>query len=162
LFTITLTKVASLGGEYNPNFTPSFPSAEEFWKVFIYTSGLDSSGDSLGPFVFDTIGGLSDVNAFVEDKVASICALIDWSQQGEFSPLEDRSAPVIAEQFPSPGQTNVTIVSPVVIRVRDLLPGVGIDASTVQLKIDGYTVNPSVTGNKYDYTFVFVPRPIFN
>jgi hypothetical protein len=162
LFTIALHKVASLGGEDNPNFRPTFPSAEEYWKLFIYTSGKDSLGESLGPYVADVVGSATDVKEFTDNALAEMCDRIDWSQQGEFSPEVDSSAPVIVEQYPLPGQTGVSISSPVVIRVQDLLPGNGVDASTVQMSIDGLEVTPNVSGNKYDYTFSYSPRPIYD
>ena len=81
LFTITLNKVAHLGGEENPNFSPSYPSAERYWKVFIYTSGLDTSGDPVGPVVADYIGSSVDVNEFINNAINELCGLIDWTQQ---------------------------------------------------------------------------------
>jgi hypothetical protein len=68
----------------------------------------------------------------------------------------------VAEQYPQPGQENVLINSPIVVRVMDLLPGTGVDASTVVMKVDGFTVSPHVSGNKYDYTFTFSPKPVYN
>ena len=148
--------------EDNPNVDPPYAPGESFWKLFIYTSGKDNSGEDVAPIVADVIGSDETVNEFVENTLAELCSFIDWSQQGEFSPESDAGAPVITEQFPLPGQINVPLTSPVVIRVQDLLPGVGTDSSTVSLKIDGHAVTPSVVGNKYDYTFSFSPRPIFD
>lgn len=162
VFTIALHKVASIQGEENPNFIPSFPQAERYWKLFIYTSGLNAQGDSVGPIVADVTGSAETVNEFVENALADLCSLIDWSQQGTV-PLEvDKNAPQVIEQYPARGQVGVSISSPVVIRVTDPLPGVGVDPSTVSLKIDGFDVVPDVSGNKFDYTFSFSPRPIFN
>lgn len=162
LFTINLHKVAGIPVEENPNFNPSFGIAEEFWKIFIYTTGLDASGDSVGPVVLDVIGSEETVNSLVEKKLAELCDLIDWSQQGQYFPQEDNAAPRVVEQFPSVNQSSVPITSPVVLRVQDPLPGNGIDASTVVLKIDGHQVNPNVVGNKYDFVFSFSPRPVFD
>lgn len=162
VFTITLHKVASIQGEDNPNFTPTFGQAERYWKLFIYTSGLDSQGESVGPIVADVTGTAETVNGFVENTLADLCALIDWSQQGQVDIEIDRNAPLVLEQYPVNGQTGVNISSPVVIRVTDPLPGVGVDPSTVSMKIDGFDVAPNVTGNKFDYTFSFSPRPIYD
>jgi len=159
-FTVTLQKVAGFDPEENPNFSPKVALGEEYWKVFIYTTGLDSFGELVGPVVAGVTGSAQTVNEFVEDKIADLCALIDWSQQGEFSPESDSSAPYISEQFPLVGQTDVPITSPVVLRVRDYLPGTGIDSSTVVMKIDGHLITPDVTGTKYDSTFSFSPKPI--
>ena len=162
LFTINLHKIASLGGEDNPNFKPRYKQAEKYWKLFIYTSGLDSSGDSVSPVVADLFGGEDDVNEFVEGAIADLCALIDWTQQGQFTPEVDSAAPIIVEQFPQPGQTDVSISAPIVVRVKDPLPGTGIDVSTVSMTIDGIAISPSVVGNKYDSTFTFSPRHIYD
>lgn len=162
LFTVSLHKVASLGGEDNPNFSPTFPSAEEYWKVFIYTSGKNTLGQSVGPVVGDLRGTSVDVNTFIESKLALLCGQIDWSQQGIHSPENDVSAPVVVDQFPRSGQTDVPISSPIILRVQDFLPGNGINPASVIMKIDGYQVTPEVTGNKYDYTFTFLPLAIYD
>lgn len=162
IFAISLHKIAGIGvDEDNPNFKPNYRNAEPTWKLFIYTSGLDSEGDPVGPLVAGVFGGEDELNSFIEEKIAELCDLIDWSQQGEFSPQSDSSAPVIAEQYPVPNQTDVSISSPIVIRVRDLVPAAGIDPSTAVMTVDGFDVTPSYVGNKYDMTFTFKPRPIF-
>jgi hypothetical protein len=162
LFIVTLHKVAGIGvEENNPNFKPSYPHAERYWKVFIYTSGLDADGEPVGPLVRGVRGSEVDVNQFIEAEVAELCALIDWSQQGTYAPEEDAAAPVVVEQFPMPGQSSVPISSPIVIRVKDLVPGVGIDPSTVEMTVDGFSVTPGYAGNKFDFTFMFSPRPVY-
>lgn len=162
LFAVTLHKVAGIGvDENNPNFKPNFRLAERTWKVFIYTSGLDANGDPVQPIVGGVFGTAEDVNALIESKIAELCARIDWSQQGTYTPESDTDAPMISEQYPAQGQADVPISSPIVIRVKDPLPGTGIDPSTVVMTIDGYTVTPTYVGNKYDMTFTFKPRPIF-
>lgn len=162
LFTVNLHKVAGIAPEANPNFTPSFGVGERFWKLFIYTSGLDASGDLVGPIVADVIATEDTVDDFVSAKIAELCDLIDWSQQGQFSPESDAAAPVVVEQYPQAGQAGVSITSPVMIRVQDIAPAVGVDPSTVSLTIDGYDVAPHVSGNKYDQVFTFSPKPIFD
>jgi hypothetical protein len=162
VFTVKLHKIASIQGEDNPNFIPTFGQAERYWKLFIYTSGLDTEGGSVGPVIADLTGSTETVNGFVESTLADLCALIDWSQQGQVDPDIDRNAPLVLEQYPTKGQTDVNISSPAVIRVIDTLPGVGVDPSTVSMKIDGFDVVPEVSGNKFDYTFSFSPRPIYN
>lgn len=162
LFVITLHKVVGPSAiEENPNFFPSYSIAESTWKVLVYTSGRDSSGDLVGPIKADVIGSEETINDFVGEAIAELCALIDWTQQGQYSPELDKRAPVVVEQFPSPSQNGVSIASPIVIRVKDLLPGVGVDSSSVAMTVDGYPVVPTVTGNKFDYTFTYRPLPVF-
>ena len=163
LFTVNLDKVRGKGvTENSPNISYKLKRGEPLWKLFIYTTGLDSNGDSVSPVIVDVAGSHTTVNELIEAKIAELCGLIDWSQQGVFSPETDKHAPVVVEQFPTVDQTNVPISSPVVIRVKDIIPGDGIDPSTVSMKVDGFTVIPDVVGNKYDYTFSFRPRPIFD
>ncbi len=162
LFAVSLHKVAGVGvDENNPNFKPKFKLAERTWKIFIYTSGLDTDGDPVQPVVGGVFGSADDVNEFIELKVAELCARIDWSQQGTYSPESDTDAPYVSEQYPGQGQTDVSISSPIVIRVKDPMPGTGIDPSTVVMVVDGFAVTPDVSGNKYDMTFTFRPRPVF-
>ena len=162
LFAVSLHKIAGIGvDENNPNFKPNYRNAEPTWKVFIYTSGKDADGEMVGPLVAGVFGSEDDVNDFINAKIAELCALIDWSQQGQYSPESDSAAPAVVEQYPLRGQTGVSISSPIVIRVQDLLPAVGIDPSTVVMTVDGFEVVPNVSGNKFDYTFTFKPRPIF-
>ena len=163
MFTVALHKVVGKGvAENNPDFQPTHRRGESFWKLFIHTGGLDSSGDSVGPVIADVFGTEETVNDLVQAKIEELCDLIDWSQQGQFTPETDNASPVIVEQFPQAGQTNVPISSPIVIRVKEQLPGNGIDPSTVSMQVDGFDVVPNAVGNKFDYTFSFKPRPIFD
>lgn len=162
LFTIALDKVAGFGvAEDNPNFRPRYAIAEEYWKVFIHTTGLDALGEPVGPVVADVVGTKETVDEVISEKIAELCTLIDWSQQGAYTPEADSAAPIVVEQYPTPGQTNVSISSPVVLRVQEPLPGNGIDVSSVYMEIDGIAVVPSAVGNKFDMTFSFSPRPIY-
>ena len=56
LFTINLHKVVPLEPEDNPNVDPPYAPGESFWKLFIYTSGKDNSGEDVAPIVADVIG----------------------------------------------------------------------------------------------------------
>ncbi len=162
LFAVSLYKVVGVGvDENNPNYKPHFRRAEKTWKAFIYTSGLDTNGINVGPVVGGVFGTAQDINTFIENKIAALCDLIDWSQQGMYTPQSDRDAPAVYEQYPVNGQTNVPIASPIVIRIKDPMPGTGIDPSTVVMTVNGFTVVPHVSGNKFDQTFIFSPRPIF-
>jgi hypothetical protein len=60
--------------------------------------------------------------------------------------------------YPSDGHTSVPIDSSIIIRLKDLPPSNGIDISTLVFKVNGYEVNPTVTGNKYDYVIYYKPQ----
>lgn len=162
LFTVTVTKLRKKGGEDNPNFKPSYPTAEPYWELLIHTSGKDASGDPVGPVVVSQIGSATDIQELIDTKVEELCSQIDWSQQGEYQALEDKNAPRIVSQSPSPGEQNVPIDSSIVLNIEDKIPADGIDISTLTFKVDGHIVNPTVIGNKYNYTIVYRPRPVYS
>lgn len=162
LFVVSLHKIVGPSAvEDNPNFFPTYAVAEPTWKILVYTSGFDSEGSIVSPIMADILGSEETVNSFIEGAVAFLCAQVDWSQQGAYSPEIDTRAPVVVEQFPEVSQTNVPITSTIAIRVKDFLPAIGIDSSTVQMSVDGYAVVPTITGNKFDYTFTYRPLPVF-
>jgi hypothetical protein len=160
LFTINLSKYATVGGEINPNFSPNYPSAEPYWKIAIFTSGKDSNGKEVGPVIADVLGSFESVNEFIEEKIRTLCQLIDWSSQGTYLPESDVTAPQVEEQTPFPGEENVAITSGIRIVLKDPLPGNGININTLSFKINGIPVSPKITGNKYGYTLQYNPRPL--
>ncbi len=162
LFTVNLSKIAKKGGEDNPNFRPTYPSAERYWTLLIYTTGLDSNGDIVGPAAADVVGGLETVTEVIDAKVEELCSLIDWSQQGEFLPQPDAGAPTFVSRSPAPNETGVSINKAINITVEDMLPAVGMDVGSLSMKVNGIVINPKITGNKYNYTFSFTPRPIYD
>ncbi len=161
LFVVSLHKIVGPSApEINANFRPSYAVAEPTWKVLVYTSGFDTEGKAVSPIKADVLGSEETVNSFIEGAIAYLCAQVDWSQQGVYSPETDTRAPIVVEQFPEVAQTGVPISSVVAIRVKDFLPAVGIDATTVQMSVDGFSVVPTITGNKFDYTFTYKPLPV--
>lgn len=162
LFTVNISKIAKKGGEENPNFKPLYKSAEEYWTLVIYTTGTDTNGDTVGPVFADVLGSLETVKELVDDKVSELCGLIDWTNQGEFSALEDDNGPIIVEQSPSSGETGVSISSSIYLRLQDKLPAKGIDINTLSMKVNGISVNPDVKGNKFDYKIFYSPRPVYD
>jgi len=161
LFIIDAKQIVKLAGEPSTSFW-QHRRGELFWEVVIYTSGLDSFGNSLGPYWVDVKGSEQTVNELINEKIRVICSEIDWTKsvavEEGFEAQADRYAPVIYWSYPAGGQVDVPIDCTVIIRLRDLLPAKGIDISTLVLKIGGYIVNPVVTGNKYDYVLSYKPQ----
>jgi len=157
---VDFQKIVKIKGEPNTEFYRS-RRGELYWHVVLYTSGVDSNGDSLGPFWYHTIGSETTLNDFINNKVNEIAGLIDWTRSSKvedtFSAQDDRYAPYIYWSYPSDGQIGIPIDSTVSIRLREYLPATGIDISTLVFKIDGFTVNPDITGNKYDYVLSYKP-----
>jgi len=161
LFVVDAKQIIKLVGESNTAFWQN-RRGEPYWEIVIYTSGVDSSGDSLGPYWIDTIGTEQTIHELINGRVNSICQEIDWSKsaayEDDFEEQEDRYAPVIDWSYPSNGQIDVPIAATIIIRLKDFLPAKGIDINTLVFKVNGYTVLPTVTGNKYDYTLSYKPQ----
>lgn len=154
LFSVSLFKVRGPGFEERDGF---LLLAEPYWKITVYTSGKDAAGEDVGPVVKDNILLEEDIDTFIQEAVTELSILIDWTDEGVNSPVLDRSAPVIVEQHPKQGDVDVNLGTPVFLRVKDLAPGKGIDISTLVMTVNGYSVTPTVTGNKFDYTFLYTP-----
>lgn len=159
-FVLDVNQIVKTKGEDNTDFWQD-GQGESYWEVIIYTSGLDVNGNSLGPYWADTVGSSTDLDELIRNKISEACQEIDWSRSSGFEDLftagEDHSAPVVSWQYPIDGQVNVPIDSRISLRIKDLLPGNGIDISTLVFKVNGLTVIPDIEGNKYDYTISYRP-----
>lgn len=163
LFIVDLKKVVKLRGEPNTNYSRD-RRGEHFWEIVIYTSGLDSSGERLGPYWLDVIGTEESVDDFINDKINEICSEIDWTKhpliEEDMEAKVDRYPPKIYWQYPEDGDVNVPIDSRISITLRDVVPAKGIDFSTITLSVDGFNVTPEITGNPYNCTVSY--KPLFS
>jgi len=161
LFIVDATQIIKFIGEPNTQFSTD-RRGEMYWEIVIYTSAVDSSGEALGPYWVDVIGSEQTIHDLISDKVNEICGAIDWAKsiafEEEFQAQSDRYAPAIVWTYPSDGQLDVPIDSTIVIRIRDLPPAKGIDISTLVFTVGGYTLNPTINGNKYDYVISYKPQ----
>lgn len=134
---------------------------ELFWHIVIYTSGLNSSGDSLGPFYMNEYSSIETLDDLITGKISDICELIDWTRSWYdtgYTEGTDRVPPKVVWQYPSDGQTNVPIESVISVRLRELLPSNGMDLGSIYMKVNGITITPNTSGNKYDCLVTFKPN----
>lgn len=161
IFVIDVQPIVKMRGEANTAFHRN-KRGEKYWEIVIHTSGLDSEGNSLGPFWLDVYSSEQTLNELISNKINEICNLIDWSKstlsEEDFQQQADEYPPVVYWQYPSSGQVDVPIDSIISVRLRDLLPAEGIDISTLVFKVDGFNVNPDISGNKYDYVLTYKPQ----
>jgi hypothetical protein len=73
--------------------------------------------------------------------------------------LGDIAAPVVTGQSPGPDEQNVLVDSNVVLHVQDF--GDGVDIASIQVKVNGVTVTPQITGAPSDYTVTYDPPSPF-
>lgn len=160
LFIVDLKQIVKLRGEPNTEFSRN-RRGEKFWELIIYTSGLDSSGDRLGPYWLDVLGSEQDVNEFLENKIEDICSKIDWTKNPAFDEDSvakvDRYPPRISWQYPESGETNVPIGSKIILELKEDVPAKGIDFSTITMTVDGFSITPTITGNPFSCTVSYRP-----
>jgi hypothetical protein len=157
LFTIDIQRVVKLVGEPNTSFAYS-RRGETYWEIHITTTGTDINGDAIESSWIDVFDSEETIDEVIGSKLAEICGQIDWSNDGDFLLEEDRYVPYISYQYPAADQTDVPLHSSITIKVKELLPGEGIDIDTISLKVKGVSVVPSITGNPFEYTITYTPK----
>jgi len=161
LFTINIQQVVKRKGEPETEFFYD-RRGESYWEVFIATSGLDATGASIPSYWADIKTSETVVDELVSAKVKEMSAAIDWTQQGAFSLSSDNLVPYIAEQYPASDSTEVPIQSTIRLVIKDLLPGSGLDSSTLVFSVKGIPVTPTVTGHPYELVLSYSPTPLFD
>jgi len=71
----------------------------------------------------------------------------------------DTAPPVVAGQSPAADEQNVLVDSNIVLHVQD--SGDGVDIASIQVKVNGVTVTPQITGAPSDYTVTYDPPSPF-
>lgn len=74
-------------------------------------------------------------------------------------PGDDMSAPPYTDGHdPSPGETEVSPETDIVVHVKD--DGAGVNESSIVMTVGGATITPTITGPLYDFTLTYVsPTP---
>lgn len=162
VFIVDFRKVVKIMGEPRTGFYKN-RRGEEFWEIVIYTSGLGSEGESLGPYWLDVYDSEQTLDELINNKIKDIIDnYIDWSKSSiideDLEAQIDRYPPIIYWSYPTAGAVNVPINSTVSVRIKDLPPAKGIDISTLVFKVDGFEVTPEISGNKYDYSLNYRPK----
>jgi hypothetical protein len=74
-------------------------------------------------------------------------------------PAPDITPPYTTDRSPAPGATGVAISTLISLVIRDA--GVGVDQSTITMRVDGSLVTPSISGSPAAYTLSYNPNPDF-
>ena len=70
-------------------------------------------------------------------------------------PAPDTTPPYVSNRSPAPGATGVAISTLINLEIRDA--GVGVDQSTITMRINGSPVTPSISGTPAAYTLSYNP-----
>jgi hypothetical protein len=74
-------------------------------------------------------------------------------------PAPDTTPPYVTNRSPAPGASGVAISTLITFEIRDA--GVGVDQSTIIVRVDGSSVIPSISGTAAAYTVSYNPNPDF-
>jgi deoxycytidine triphosphate deaminase len=170
-FSVTITQVHDTQHDPPEELLTDYPRVEgdEVWILEIGTYELDTNGDEI-PTRKIHLTTLSDVDSEIQTVVEDMCQLIDWE------PLrDDAQAPYVYWYLPNDGNIvegesaevfDVPITVDVYIKIRDSLPAVGIDYSSVDVKLEVYTPETAefditseveLTGSPYDLQLYWHP-----
>ncbi len=75
-------------------------------------------------------------------------------------PAEDNTPPYTSGHNPQKYSTTAAPNTNIVVHIRDT--GTGVDQSSIVMRVEGSTVSPTITGNKYDYTLSYNPPVDFD
>jgi hypothetical protein len=76
-----------------------------------------------------------------------------------FTTGSDTVPPYTSNWYPAKGSTGVLASTNIVVHVKD--DGIGVNQSTIKLKVNGNQVTPSITGEATDYTVTYDPPSDF-
>ncbi|MBN2089144.1 Ig-like domain-containing protein [candidate division KSB1 bacterium] len=77
----------------------------------------------------------------------------NFSSEANF--LVDLTPPIITEQQPANGATNVPISSNIILKIQDA--GSGVDVDKIEMKVDNEVVVPQILGTSASYTLTYNP-----
>lgn len=160
-FLVDVKQVVKFTGEPRTSFWQP-RRGEHFWEIAIYTSGIDSNRNSLGPYWLDVTTTEESIDELINNKIKDICNLIDWtksarSEEDIFTEQQDTTPPIVYSCYPENSQVDVPIDSRIIIRLRDLLPAQGIDLSSIKMYINDMEIVPEVSGHRYDCVVSYKP-----
>ena len=161
LFTIVIDKVHKLSGEPGTIFEK--PGSDDlFWELRIaVANAVDDSGDPV-PSKWMGVSIEADIDATVSKGIQELSEIIDWSDGGTYSPGEDTRPPAVVSTSPAADSTDVSILSPIKIRLKDFLPAKGIDVSSIKLYVDDFLVTPDeIKGTPFDLEVRYMPPVVF-
>ena len=173
-FSVTITQIHDVKSEPPEELLTEYPRVEgdEVWVLEIGTYEPHKDTGEAIPTRKIHLTSLSNVDEEIRDTVEAMCQLIDWS------PLrEDGQAPYVYWYIPNDGTEiveglteaevfNVPITTDIYIKIRDSLPAVGIDYSSVDVKLEVYTPETAefditseveLTGSPYDLQLYWHP-----
>ena len=147
-----------------------FPNLEdregnEIWILTAATSERDTNGDPIVPEYINIVSEAT-VHLELEAALGRIGKKVDWGPIAS-----DDIAPRVIEITPPLTQTtDVPILSNVLVRLQDPLPGAGIDLSTLNVSLNGFVlisggfVQPGFDvqfrGNVFDLTIIHRPQKL--
>ena len=124
----------------------------------IWILRMQTNSNGFGSVPIDPVYLLDVTQKTLTDEIRKGASIIgdqiDWTNIEE-----DTAPPYIQSLSPGVNEENVAITSIVQARLRDAFPTVGIDPSTIKLRVNGIDVTTDITigGVDNDYTVTWIP-----
>lgn len=154
-------------GEDFPNLLD--PEGDQIWTMVVSPPRDELDKDTNQPIPPQIVNIVSEdtLHLEIEAALGRIGSRINWP-----SILEDKSPPQLFSIEPPLDQnTNVSIWTNNVIRIKEPLPAAGLDLSTLNMKLNGLPVitsgiaelgeNVEFRGNIFDFTLIHKPKRVF-
>jgi len=117
---------------------------EDTWTLSVRNRSISEFRTGTNNIVYTYTGGFGQ---FIEKPGALIVL-----KQG--ATMTDNTPPLLANQIPAPGAVAVAPTDPMVLHITDA--GLGVDRTTITLRVNGNEVTPQISGFSNDYTLRYV------
>jgi len=130
------------------------------------TGSTDGSLNITVPAELNITNGSIAIRQFVRNPADAgdynFVARADGEQEGKVATVvikQDTTPPYTDGHDPADGDTGVSRGTNIVVHVKDV--GIGVDQSTIVMKVEGAGVTPVITGSPADYTLTYNPPTDF-
>ena len=125
------------------------PEGDGVWILSVSTTERDTNGDKIPPEFINVVSE-DTVHLELEAALGRLGSKVNWGQLSE-----DLRPPRLVELVPSLSQVeDVPITSDIKIRIEEKLPSSGLDLSTLQVRLNGFSiVSSGVPQPGYDVRF---------
>ncbi len=128
----------------NSSFLATNTPSEDIWKLSVRQRAISEFRNGANTITYNYTGGFGQ---FIENPGPMIVLK-------QTSSTTDAAPPALSGQDPAPSAPAVPPSSPIVFHVTDA--GVGVDRTSIELRVNGELVAPEISGFSNDYTVRYV------
>lgn len=118
---------------------------EDIWVIDFNTYAKDINGDQIPTKTVVYRAGEQDIEEVIETGLAWIGERVDWGTL-----LDDVAAPYV-DYFSISETTDIPILTPVMFKLKDAAPSVGIDPDSITLAVNDIDVTDQITVDSFSF-----------